>query len=107
MTVCCSSLKQFACLARCNGAQATVYPPNESITLEEMRRLVIDVCSSPDAQRVLVASYHRGSLGQTVSIAVLSTRNLIRLSPKVYSEGISGQLSQRQPWSNGEHRNIM
>jgi Phytochelatin synthase len=52
-------IAQFACLARCNGAHAVVHAPHGDTSLEEVRSLVIDVCSRTDTDRVLVASYHR------------------------------------------------
>jgi Phytochelatin synthase len=52
-------IAQFACLARCNGAHAVVHAPHGDTSLEEVRSLVIGVCSRTDTDRVLVASYHR------------------------------------------------
>ncbi|KAG5180329.1 hypothetical protein JKP88DRAFT_279734 [Tribonema minus] len=61
-----STLVSFACLARCNGVRATVRGPRQ-MTLEKARALVVEVCSRPETDRVLIASYHRGTLGQTGS----------------------------------------
>eukprot|EP01116_Phalansterium_solitarium_P019179 TRINITY_DN5286_c0_g1_i2.p1 TRINITY_DN5286_c0_g1~~TRINITY_DN5286_c0_g1_i2.p1 ORF type:complete len:335 (-),score=75.28 TRINITY_DN5286_c0_g1_i2:322-1326(-) len=70
------TLKDFACLVKCNGAEATMYAAEES-TEEDFRRMVVEMCCTPvtpsrrgtsgseGPSRVLVSSFSRKILGQT------------------------------------------
>jgi glutathione gamma-glutamylcysteinyltransferase len=57
------TLGQFACLARCNGARAKVFPA-DGTTITEMRHYVRAASSAPSGKHV-VAAYSRAALGQT------------------------------------------
>ena len=64
------TLRQFACLAKCNGADCHVYRPQDS-SLEEFRKFIIDSIESNDLSKIdndpsfIVVSYDRSTLGQT------------------------------------------
>jgi hypothetical protein len=71
---CCISLEQvraqgvdldtLACLARCNGADATVLRPADSeASLDELRRAIAQAAAAPG--EVIIAAYDRQALGQT------------------------------------------
>lgn len=57
------TLDEFACLARCNGASAELFRPDEH-DLADLRAQVREATSSA-VTPALVVSYHRGALGQT------------------------------------------
>jgi glutathione gamma-glutamylcysteinyltransferase len=57
------TIEQFACLARCNGAEASVYRAQSS-SVEEFRSL-IESSARQSSSPFLVVSYSRKSLGQT------------------------------------------
>ena len=61
------TLSKLACLARCNGATAITSYASE-ITVEDFRRDVMSVLSTGidrSNRKVLICSYHRGTLAQT------------------------------------------
>lgn len=63
------TLSKLACLARCNGATATTSYASE-ITVEDFRKDIMSVSSiglDRSNRKVLISSYHRGTLAQTGS----------------------------------------
>lgn len=58
------TLDEVACLARCNGAHAQLYRPDEGHDLSRLREHLLQ--ASQDAQGpILLVSYDRSALGQT------------------------------------------
>ena len=64
------TLRQFACLAKCNGADCNFYRPQET-SMEEFRHYIIKSIESNDVSNevidpsFMVVSYDRSTLGQT------------------------------------------
>eukprot|EP00511_Aplanochytrium_stocchinoi_P009958 CAMPEP_0204862452 /NCGR_PEP_ID=MMETSP1348-20121228/2526_1 /ASSEMBLY_ACC=CAM_ASM_000700 /TAXON_ID=215587 /ORGANISM="Aplanochytrium stocchinoi, Strain GSBS06" /LENGTH=483 /DNA_ID=CAMNT_0052012403 /DNA_START=188 /DNA_END=1639 /DNA_ORIENTATION=- len=58
------TIRQFACLAECNGAEAQIRCPDE-FSLEHFRDDVRQICGRNGKERTLVVSYSRKLLGQT------------------------------------------
>jgi len=58
------SIKEFYCLALCNGAQGKEKNPID-FTIAEFRKDVMNVCSDPLNKQVLVLNYSRKELKQT------------------------------------------
>lgn len=58
------TIKEFHCLALCNGAIVIEKNPLVN-TLAEFRKDLTNICSDPECKEVLVVSYSRKGLGQT------------------------------------------
>ena len=61
-----TTIDRLHCLANCNGATAQLMYAS-STSIESFRADLIRVCSTNELETVLIAAYHRGTLGQTGS----------------------------------------
>lgn len=73
------TLSKLACLARCNGATATTSYASE-ISVEDFRKDVMSALSvglDRSNRKILISSYHRGTLAQTGSGRVEYVRYIV------------------------------